>query len=235
MFDTRKFGGYLSRLRKNADMTQSELADKLNLTRQAISRYELGDSFPDVSILVLIADVFHVTLDELISSGDPTKGESNILGNVARGNTEVIADNVADIMNLAPLLKPNVLAKLTDGFSARGIDISSIVELAEYLNDASVIRLLENATFETVSDELLEKLVPLLDTQSKNAIFAKILDGGMDWHFIQTLFPYAEYMCNQIEAAVIEGALPYEALHLMRQARHEKWIKEQSRQKMPTV
>ena len=64
MFDTRKFGGYVSRLRKNADMTQSELADKLNLTRQAISRYELGDSFPDVSILVLIADIFHVTLDE---------------------------------------------------------------------------------------------------------------------------------------------------------------------------
>lgn len=229
MFDTRKFGGYLSRLRKNADMTQSELADRLNLTRQAISRYELGDSFPDVSILVLIADIFHVTLDELINSGNPTGGESKILGNVARGNTDVIADNVSDIMNLAPLLKPNVLSKLTDGFSAKGIDISSIVELAEYLNDASVIRLLESATFETVSDELLEKLVPLLDTQSKNAIFAKILDGSMDWHFIKTLFPYAEYMSNQIEAAVIEGALPYEALNLMRQARHEKWIKEQNK------
>ena len=57
MFDTKKFGGYLSRLLKNADMTQTELADRLNLTRQAISRYEHGDSFPDVSILVLIADI----------------------------------------------------------------------------------------------------------------------------------------------------------------------------------
>ncbi len=46
MFDTRKFGAFLARLRKNADMTQSELADKLNLTRQAISKYERGDSFP---------------------------------------------------------------------------------------------------------------------------------------------------------------------------------------------
>ena len=66
MFSTQKFGGYLSRLRKERDMTQSELADKLNLTRQAVSKYETGDSFPDVSILVSIANIFHVTLDELI-------------------------------------------------------------------------------------------------------------------------------------------------------------------------
>lgn len=62
MFDTKKFGGYFSRLRKNADMTQIELADRLNLTRQAISRYEHGDSFPDISILVLISDIFGVSL-----------------------------------------------------------------------------------------------------------------------------------------------------------------------------
>ena len=71
MFSTQKFGGYLSRLRKERDMTQSELADRLNLTRQAVSKYETGDSFPDVSILVSIANIFHVTLDELIRSGNP--------------------------------------------------------------------------------------------------------------------------------------------------------------------
>lgn len=44
MFSTQKFGGYLSRLRKERDMTQSELAEKLNLTRQSISKYETGVS-----------------------------------------------------------------------------------------------------------------------------------------------------------------------------------------------
>ena len=79
MFNTQAFGRYLSRLRREADMTQSELGDRLNLTRQAISRYELGESFPDVSILVLLADIFGVTLDELIGAGEPTRGESRIL------------------------------------------------------------------------------------------------------------------------------------------------------------
>ena len=71
IFNTQKFGGYIALLRKKADMTQSELADRLNITRQAVSKYEVGDSFPDVSILVSIAEVFGVTLDELIAAGEP--------------------------------------------------------------------------------------------------------------------------------------------------------------------
>lgn len=58
MFDITKFGDYLSKLRKNADMTQSELADALNVTHQAVSRYERGYCFPDVSVLILIADIW---------------------------------------------------------------------------------------------------------------------------------------------------------------------------------
>ena len=76
MFDTMKFGKALSTLRKEADMTQNEVADRLNLSRQAISKYERGESFPDISVLVMIAELFNVTLDQLINYGEPTKGES---------------------------------------------------------------------------------------------------------------------------------------------------------------
>jgi transcriptional regulator with XRE-family HTH domain len=215
MFNTKKFGAYISRLRKKSDMTQSELADKLNLTRQAISKYEVGDSFPDVSILVLIANTFNVTLDDLISSGEPSHGESVILGNIAIGNKDVITQDIADIVSLAPLLKPSILAKMAGGLSKQGIDISNIVALAEYLNDEGVIDLLENAAFDTLSDELLEKLIPFLDERSKSTVFQKILDGELDWHMIKVLLPYAEYMASTFEAAVVEGALPWEALDVL--------------------
>jgi len=65
MFDSRKFGAYLARLRKKADMTQSDLAIKLNLTRQAISKYEQGDSFPDISTLAEISKAFNVSFNDL--------------------------------------------------------------------------------------------------------------------------------------------------------------------------
>lgn len=216
MFDTKKFGGYLSRLRKKADMTQSELADQLNLTRQAISKYEVGDSFPDISIIVLIADIFNVTLDDLINSGEPTRNESIILNKIASGKN-VIVENVSDMVNLAPLIKPSILSKMAEGLSKQGIDISNIVQLAEYLNDEGFTALLQNATFESLNNELLEKLIPFLDDKSKGQLFQKILDGEVDWHMLRAILPYAEYMTTPIEAAVVEGALPWEALDVLRE------------------
>jgi transcriptional regulator with XRE-family HTH domain len=96
MFDTAKFGALVATLRKGADMTQSELADRLGLTRQAISRYECGDSFPDISILREMASIFNISVELLISSGNPTEGEAQILNAVASGN-EVKQANAADV------------------------------------------------------------------------------------------------------------------------------------------
>ncbi|MDF2698515.1 MAG: hypothetical protein K0Q49_71 [Haloplasmataceae bacterium] len=217
MFNTKKFGAYISKLRKDRDMTQNELADQLNLTRQAISKYEVGDSFPDISILMLISDIFEITLDELIKSGEPTQGEAIILENIAKGKVNIIPNDVTDILNIAPLIKPSVLANLASKLENEGIDINHIINLAEYLNDGSVQKLLENASFDTINEELLEWLIPSLDERSKQVIFGKILDGELDWHLITVLLPYAEYFISHIEAAVVEGVLPKEALDAMRE------------------
>ena len=222
MFDTQKFGGYLSRLRKNADMTQAEVADKLNVTRQAISRYEQGECFPDVSILVQIADIFHVTLDELIGAGEPSRGESAILSSVARGERAAAPERIEDIVSLAPYLKPSVLGDLSAGLAQQGIDISNIVALAEYLQDDSVISMLKKANFDTIPLDLMEKLMPFLEPKSKAAIFEKLLSGEMDWHFLYPMLLDTDSMSSQVEAAVVEGALPWEALPLMRKALAEK-------------
>ena len=216
MFNTKKWGLYISRLRKNADMTQSELANKLLVTRQAISSYELGDSFPDVSILIQIASIFDRTLDELIHAGGASAGEHLILKQVATGKTTMPVENAEELIALAPLLKPSTLAALSKNLEVKGIEISHIIELAEYLNDENVLDLLEKTDYE-VSNELIEKLIPLLEDQSHHHLLQKILDGEVDWHLIKSLIPYADYMMELVEAAVIEGVLPWEAL----EAKHE--------------
>ena len=54
-------------LRRSAGMTQLELAEKLNYSDKAVSKWERGDSLPDVSVLKQIADLFQVTLDYLVA------------------------------------------------------------------------------------------------------------------------------------------------------------------------
>ena len=64
----------ITELRKNRGMTQIELAEKLNYSDKAISKWERGESVPDISVLKTIADLFGVTVDYLITAdhGDST-------------------------------------------------------------------------------------------------------------------------------------------------------------------
>ncbi len=56
----------ITALRQNHKMTQIELAEKLNYSDKAVSKWERGESMPDVSVLKSIADLFGVTVDYLL-------------------------------------------------------------------------------------------------------------------------------------------------------------------------
>ena len=57
--------------RKKAGLSQEALAEKLGVSRQAISKWETGESVPELSKLVLLARAFDVTTDWLLSESEP--------------------------------------------------------------------------------------------------------------------------------------------------------------------
>lgn len=59
-------GQNIMRLRRMANMTQLELAEKLNYSDKSVSKWEQGNGIPDVRILVQLADLFHVSVDDLV-------------------------------------------------------------------------------------------------------------------------------------------------------------------------
>jgi len=61
------FKDNLVELRKIHDMSQEELADKIGVSRQTLSKYETGESLPDIEKCKLIADVFGVSIDDLLN------------------------------------------------------------------------------------------------------------------------------------------------------------------------
>jgi transcriptional regulator with XRE-family HTH domain len=61
------FGDFIKFLRKKHSLTQKELGGKLNVSDKAVSKWEIGDSYPDISLLRKIADIFGLSVDELLS------------------------------------------------------------------------------------------------------------------------------------------------------------------------
>jgi len=61
------FKDNLLALRKIHDMSQEELADAIGVSRQTLSKYETGESLPDIEKCMLIANVFEVTVDDLLN------------------------------------------------------------------------------------------------------------------------------------------------------------------------
>lgn len=59
--------------RQKKNMTQAELAEKLNITPQAVSRWEMGISYPDIAMLPLLSEVLRVSTDELLGIIPPDK------------------------------------------------------------------------------------------------------------------------------------------------------------------
>lgn len=66
----------IAELRVFNNMTQMELAEKLNYSDKTISKWERGESSPDISVLVSIAEIFGVTLDELVQEERIPKEET---------------------------------------------------------------------------------------------------------------------------------------------------------------
>ena len=89
------FGQRFARLRKSFSFKQEDIAEKFNISAQAVSKWENDLSAPDISILPMIADLFNVSLDEL-------------LGREIQ-NTKIVPQNERKDINTM-LLKINVLS-----------------------------------------------------------------------------------------------------------------------------
>ena len=75
-----EFANRLYELRKQKGLSQEELAGQLNVTRQTVSKWEVGDSAPDMEKLIALAALFEISLDELMLGKIPVTTKLDELG-----------------------------------------------------------------------------------------------------------------------------------------------------------
>ena len=72
-----EFNNKLYELRKQKGFSQEELANRLNVSRQTISKWEVGESTPDMENLVAISELFEISLDELVLNKVPEEADTS--------------------------------------------------------------------------------------------------------------------------------------------------------------
>lgn len=119
------FGGMISSLRKEKGMTQLELAEKMGVTDKAVSKWERDLSFPDINSIPKLAEVFEVSIDELMQVKSETKD------NIAKNKAEEIVDTALKEIGLAMGIAVTVLSILGEvetnsAFILLGIGLASV-------------------------------------------------------------------------------------------------------------
>ena len=64
--DQIKIGKFITECRKNKNLTQAQLAEKLNITDRAISKWETGKAMPDSDIMLALCEILEISVDELL-------------------------------------------------------------------------------------------------------------------------------------------------------------------------
>ena len=119
----KSMGDIICALRKEKEMTQKDLADMLNITDKAVSKWERNIAFPDTATIPKIAEIFGVSVEELMNAksipGNRRKGTSYLLN--------VILKAVPTAMGIAVVVS-SLLDELDmkSGFTMLGIGLACV-------------------------------------------------------------------------------------------------------------
>ena len=95
--DSQKIGMFIQELRKRKSLTQIQLGERLNISYQAVSKWERGEALPDTSLLVDLAAVLETSVDNILNGGETQMDFSK---RISVKDIKTGIDRLSDIGNL---------------------------------------------------------------------------------------------------------------------------------------
>lgn len=89
-----KFNEKLIMLRKQHNLSQEQVAEKLKVARQTISKWELGETTPEMDKLIMISELYNITLDELMKE----QNEGKVINDPNNTNSQKLAGMTIKIL-----------------------------------------------------------------------------------------------------------------------------------------
>ena len=212
--NTTAIGNYIASLRKKRGWTQRQLAKQLNVTHQAVSKWEKGATMPDIETLLAMSKLFGVTVDMIISATTESVNNESNTSKLDDGNNQtpemeqlkkekieshmkyVIKNDYNNDDDSGDRGDNNVNVHVVIDTDDDGLDpsISKIVYLAPFISkdvlDKKFMTLIEEK--ENLQSGIIMRLAPFLSKDVLKVSIDKIAEGDVDPKLIQYVAPFID-------------------------------------------
>jgi putative transcriptional regulator len=107
------FNDNLKKLRKQNGLTQEELAERLHVVRQTVSKWEKGLSVPDADYLIRLAEIFEISVSELLGGDVETSENKNIIAQKLEQLNAILAEKNRRSRRIWKAVKITLIALLS--------------------------------------------------------------------------------------------------------------------------
>ncbi len=204
MIDNRAVGRTIAALRQSRNMTQQQLAAALNVSHQAVSKWENGAALPDVQTLMELTRLFGVTMEQLLngevpedrfnkdeSGEDPFQNIGNFFNNIVNGifqtpkpegeEDKTIDDendniDVEKLLQMAPYMSREALDELLLKHRKQ-LSSDDIAKFAPFISKECLEKLIQNPNSQITWDNL-QKIAPFLKREVVDRLAKLAAEGG---------------------------------------------------------
>ena len=189
-FDMMQIGRNIAACRKAKNMTQMNLADEMNISFQAVSNWERGQTMPDISKLPELAAILDCTIDELLGNGR----SAAVVKHIVSEEPLEEAISLEELSTVAPALEPRRTEEI---FAERVKDepnwnLDSLEALAPFLDQATLNQAVLDALDKGVEIGDLSPLAPFLGRSSLGEITRRLLEQGHEFSDLESLAPFMD-------------------------------------------
>ncbi len=216
MIDNIRTGQNIAAHRQRLGWTQGELAGRLNVTHQAVSKWENGAAFPDISTLYALAQLFGISMEQLltgkpisavsaendapaISEASPSPDETVSIHDSDSSKTDIPASDAAsdsenpyswdEIISLAPFASRETLERIIDA-CIEECALDHLVALAPFISRRTLDILAERAISDEDWSDILPALAPFLSRETLGRLIDLHMDGSIHLHQIAAFAPF---------------------------------------------
>lgn len=209
MLNSTKVGNFIMEKRKALGMTQQQLADKLNVSFQAVSKWENGTTYPNIEILRDLAIVLEVTVDEILAGSEKeADGLSYSKAGIDITYTDTIKKEMAKHLETKDSRVLNGLGPFASLYDIKFPEIENPVLVLKSEEPGSKQKLaMEYGYTESICHDMINHLVNDIVVMGAKplAVLDTIVCGNAEKDTIKTLVKGISDACRENECSLVGG------------------------------